>query len=73
MKLREFNFNQLKSRGGLVGLAVRREKSPGYFGPWYEGLTIGETLSMLPKEFADAEIKQTRWFFNQFIIELKGA
>jgi hypothetical protein len=48
------------------------EVSPGQYGPWYEGATIGETLKMLPTEFADAEIKETRWFFNTFVIELKG-
>lgn len=35
-------------------------------------LFIGETLKSLPAEFADAEIKETRWFFNTFVIELRG-
>ena len=72
MKLREFNFNSLKHPFTLTNLSVRMEVSPGQYGPWYEGATIGETLKMLPTEFADAEIKETRWFFDIFVIELKG-
>jgi len=48
------------------------ETSPGQYGPWYEEPTIGETLKTLPAEFADAEIKETRWFFDTFVIELHG-
>lgn len=72
MKLREFNFNSLKHPFRLTNLSVRMETSPGEFGPWYEGSGIGETLRMLPLEFADAEIKETRWFFNTFVIELNS-
>ncbi len=72
MKLREFNFNSLKHPFRLTNLSVRMETSPGQYGPWYEGCSIGETLKMLPSEFADAEIKETRWFFDTFVIELKG-
>lgn len=71
MKLREFNFNSIKRPFGLTGLSIRMETSPGQFGPWYQEATIGETLRKLPKEFADAEIKETRWFFDTFVIELK--
>lgn len=66
MKLREFNFNSLKRRGKLVGLSVRMGD-----GPWYEKGGIGETLRALPLNFADATIKETRWFFNVFVIELE--
>ena len=69
MKLREFDFNSIKQRrvdGGFTNLAVRMEN-----GQWYEELTIGLTLESLPKEFAEAEIKETRWFFDTFVIELK--
>lgn len=72
MKLREFNFNSLKRPFTPTNLAVRMETTSGEFGPWYEGLTIGETLRKLPLIFADAEIKTTRWHFNTFVIELKG-
>lgn len=67
MKLRDFDFNSLKNPFRLINLAVRMEN-----GPWYEGPTISKTLKMLPLIFADAEIKETRWFFDTFIIELKG-
>lgn len=72
MKLREFNFNSLKNPFRLTNLAVRMETGPGEYTPWYEGLTIGETLKMIPLSFADAEIKETRWFFDTFVIELNG-
>lgn len=72
MKLREFDFNSLKHSFALTNLAVRMETSPGKYGPWYEGLTIGETLRKFPLIFSNAEIKATRWYFNTFVIELKG-
>lgn len=71
MKLREFNFNSLKRPFRPTNLSVRMEIGPGQYGPWYEGLSIGETLKMLPSEFADAEIKAVRCFFNTFVIELR--
>lgn len=64
MKLREFNFNLLNSRG----LAIRVKGSD----KWYEECTIGETLRAIPIEFADMEIEETRWFFDTFVIELRG-
>lgn len=67
MKLREFNFNSIKRPWRPTTLAVRMEG-----GQWYEGQTIGETLKMLPLSFADAEIKETRWYFDTFVIELKN-
>lgn len=39
----------------------------------YEESSIGETLRSLPLELADREIKETRWFFNTFVIELEEA
>ena len=66
MKLREFNFNSLKNPFMPTALCVKDgDKS-------YEGLSIGDTLRMLPIELADREIKETRWFFNTFVIELEG-
>lgn len=70
MKLREFDFNSLRHPFRLTNLSVRMETNQGEYGPWYEGCSIGETLKMLPPEFADAEIKGTRWFFDTFVIEL---
>lgn len=65
MKLREFNFNSLKNSFTPTNLCVKDgDKS-------YEGLSIGDTLHMLPIAFADREIKEMRWFFNTFVIELE--
>lgn len=72
MKLREFNFNELKYPFTPTTIAVRMETEPFRYGPWHEDLTIGDTLRMLPPEFSDAEIKNTRWYFNIFIIELEN-
>lgn len=72
MKLREFDFNQLKNPLISTNLAVRMEISEGKYTPWYEGVSIGETLRILPLIFVNAEIKTTRWYFNTFVIELKG-
>lgn len=65
MKLKEFNFNSLK-RIIPTGLAIRLNG-----GEWYEGCSIGETLKMIPLNFAEANIKETRWYFNTFVIELE--
>ena len=71
MKLREFNFNSLKSPFRLTNLCVKEEGAkmgePGF----YEELTIGETLRALPVDWADREIKDTRWFFDTFVIEVE--
>ena len=67
MKLREFNFNSLKSSLRPVNLAIKIKGS----NKWYEGCSIGETLNLIPIEFADMEIKETRWFFDTFVIELE--
>lgn len=66
MKLKEFNFNELKQPYySGVGLAIRMGDSP-----YYEGF-IGEVLDKIPIEWVEAEIETTRWYFNQFIIILK--
>lgn len=65
MKLREFNFNSLKHPLTPTTLCVKDG------GKSYEGLSIGDTLRMLPVALADREIKETRWFFNIFVIELE--
>ena len=65
MKLREFNFNSIKNEFPIVAISIRENK-----GKWYTG-TIGEVLRTIPLEFADMEIKETRWFFNEFVIELE--
>lgn len=65
MKLREFNFNSLKNPLTPTTLCVKDgDKS-------YEGLSIGDTLRMLPVALSDREIKETQWFFNIFVIELE--
>ena len=65
MKLREFNFNSLKYSFALTTLCVRDgDKS-------YEGLSVGETLRMLPLELANREIDKSWWLFNTFVITLK--
>lgn len=70
MKLREFNFNSIK-RFAPRNLLVRMETTQGEYNPWYVGCSIDEILRMLPQSFADAEIKETGWFFDTFVIELK--
>lgn len=71
MKLREFNFNNLKAFR-MCGLCIMEEgASVLNKDKCFEGITIGETLRKIPAEWAEREIKETRWFFNEFIIELK--
>ena len=65
MKLREFNFNSLKNPFARTNLFVMDGRAS------YEGVSIGDTLRMLPLELADRKIKETRWFFNTFVIELE--
>ena len=68
MKLREFNFNSIPVRG----LCIMEEGAyTGEYGRCYEGF-IGEVLRKIPLEWADREIKTTRYFFDIFVIELKG-
>lgn len=71
MKLREFNFNSLKSPFRLTNLCVKEEGALCTDkGRCYEETSIGETLRALPIEWADREIKETRWYFDTFVIEL---
>lgn len=65
MKLREFEFNDLKNPIAPVTLCVKDGKRS------YEECSIGETLRSLPRELADREIKETRWAFNRFAIEME--
>lgn len=71
MKLKEFNFNSIKNRFAIVGLVIKEEdaavwdKDKSYTG------FIGEVLRAIPIEWAERDIKETRWFFNEFVIELK--
>ena len=61
MKLREFNFNQLK--GKYIGLTIfvdDKEVTTGF---------IGEVLKKVT-HLADKEIKATNGFFNEFVIRL---
>ena len=66
MKLREFKFNELKNPLAPVNLCVKDGQRS------YEECSIGETLRSFPRELADREIKETRWFFNTFVIELEA-
>lgn len=72
MKLKEFNFNSIK-RIRPTNLCIMEECVIGYgHRQCYEELTIGDTLRSIPIEWAEREIKETRWFFDTFVIELKG-
>ena len=67
MKLREFNFNSIPVRG----LCIMEEGAISTdFDRSYEGF-IGEVLRKIPIEWAEREIKETRYFFDMFVIELK--
>lgn len=66
MKLREFNFNSIKDEFPIVGLSIKEVNTI----KWYTG-TIGEVLMTIPREFADKEIVETHWYFNEFVIEVK--
>lgn len=67
MKLREFNFNSIWTRGLCImeegATATDRDRC-------FEGF-IGDVLRKIPIEWADREIKETRYFFDIFVIELK--
>ena len=67
MKLREFKFNSIMQPGLCIleeGATVLER------GLCYEGY-IGEVLQKIPIEWADREIKETRVYFDIFVIELK--
>lgn len=72
MKLKEFNFNSLKDEGCNHICIMEECSTVGKISKRYEKLTIGETLEALPISWADREIKDTRWFFETFVIELVG-
>lgn len=67
MKLREFNFNSIMVRGLCIqeegAIATDKERS-------YTGF-IGDVLRAIPIEWADREIKETRTYFDIFVIELR--
>lgn len=67
MKLKEFNFNSIPVRGLCIKeegtITTDKEKC-------FEGF-IGETLRKIPIEWAEREIKETRFYFDIFVIELK--
>lgn len=66
MKLREFNFNSIMSRWLCIkeegAIVTDRSRC-------YEGY-IGEVLRAIPIDWADREIKDTRHYFDQFVIEI---
>lgn len=67
MKLREFNFNSIMQ----PGLCIMEETiSFVERGKSYEGF-IGDVLRRIPIEWANREIKDTRIYFDIFVIELK--
>lgn len=66
MILKEFNFNSIKHEHPIVGLSIREVGT----NKWYTGF-IGDVLRAIPKEFAYKEIVETRWFFNEFVIEVR--
>jgi hypothetical protein len=75
MKLREFSFSKLHDNIGWIpgrSSLIIKEEGPCMFedGKYFEGF-IGEVLNAVPIEWADREIKETRWFFTSFVIELK--
>ena len=66
MKLREFNFNSIWLRGLCImeegAVSTDKDRS-------YEGY-IGDVLRAIPIEWAEREIKETRTYFDIFVIEL---
>lgn len=68
MKLREFKFNSIMQPGLCI---MEERKSFVERGKSYEGF-IGDVLRAIPIEWADREIKETRVYFDIFVIELKG-
>ena len=67
MKLREFNFNSILVRGLCIVEegAISTDKERSFTG------FIGEVLRAIPISWADREIKETRYYFDIFVIELK--
>ena len=74
MKLREFNFNSITGFMRPTNLCIKTEGATLLDKDrCFEEITIGETLKAIPIEWAEREIKETRWFFDTFVIELKGS
>ena len=74
MKLREFNFNSITGFGRLTNLCVKTEGATVLDKDrCFEEITIGETLKALPIEWAEREIKNSWWYFDTYVIELKGS
>lgn len=63
MKMREFPFRSLPTFAGLSIYEGKKEIACGF---------IGEVLKSLPVEYADKEIESTNWYFDVFVIRLKG-
>lgn len=67
MKLKEFNFNSIM----VCGLCIKEEDTVVTDKKkCFEGF-IGEVLRAIPIEWAEREIKETRYYFDIFVIELK--
>ncbi len=66
MKLKEFKFNSIM----VPGLCIKEEGAIiTDKDRCYEGF-IGEVLRAIPIEWAEREIKETRTYFDIFVIEL---
>lgn len=65
MLLKEVNFNRIRDEKPFeaVGLCIKAD------GKEYNGF-IGEVLKTIPVSFAERVVKETRWFFNVYVIEL---
>lgn len=65
MKLKDFDFNSILGAHLCImedgATVLNKEKC-------FEELSIGATLRKLPAEWAEREIKETRWFIDQFVI-----
>lgn len=64
IRLKDFNFNAIDVYP-VTGLAIIDGDQK------YENGGITETLKILPPHLAEAKIKDVRWYFNTFVIELK--
>ena len=62
MKLKEINFNDLKTNYTNISI--------GNCNKWHTG-TIDEVLEQLPTDWANKDIKEQREFFGSWIIELE--
>lgn len=62
MKLKEINFNDLKTNYTNISI--------GNCNKWHIG-AIDEVLEQLPADWANKDIKEQREFFGSWIIELE--